>query len=400
MNTLQGIFDKAQSLGIASSSIPQLEKVLSKYKDRPIHLEFLNKLLESEIEKNYFEVNHFKQTYKYKDLLNYTFTQDTSTILGLIFPYKNGITPTNPLLSSLNNKDSINRAVESLNDNGYWVSPIQLDESIIDSIVGQLSDIQFFMRGKLKTVKGYQKNKAESISSNAAWVIDQQDILNIDEVQRLVIDPFLQAVTGQYLSGQPIHVQSNCWWSTAFETNKTALSANAQLFHQDKEFVKFLKLFLYLNDVDETNGAHVYVSGSHRDNRFETEEGYKISSRLSDEEIANKYDPEDILTMKGKKGTIILEDTSGFHKGTPVLKGHRLLLQLEFTNSLFFNPVNAYDPDNVNNDLKEYIEANKRFSLNYNKNNYKRDISRSKKARFKKNLKGKIKSLIKGNSSN
>lgn len=399
MSTVYHIIDKAKSLGLQASNVSIFQQIIEKYEDKEQHIEFLNDLFESEISQNYFETNHLKKTYKYKELLNYTFTQDTSTLIGLTFPFDKKIQTYNPILPSLNNDVNILDAVESLNNNGFWISPIKLEERLVDNIVENLKNIPFFMRGKLKTVKGYQKTEAEKISSNAAWVIDQQNILNIDEVQRLVIDPFILGVTGQYLSGQPIHVQSNCWWSTAFETNKTALSANAQLFHQDKEFVKFLKLFLYLNDVDETNGAHVYVSGSHRDNRFEKEQGYKISSRLSDEQIAKKYDKKDILTMKGKKGTIILEDTSGFHKGAPVLKGHRLLMQLEYTNSMYFNPINAYNPDMINEDLKSYNGNNKRFSLNYNKENYHRDLTKFKKERLKKNFKIKVKSLLKGNIS-
>ena len=39
--------------------------------------------------------------------------------------------------------------------------------------------------------------------------------------------------------------------------------------------------------------------------------------------------------MIGKKGTILFEDTSGYHKGKSVDKGHRVLVQLEYTPTLF-----------------------------------------------------------------
>jgi hypothetical protein len=35
------------------------------------------------------------------------------------------------------------------------------------------------------------------------------------------------------------------------------------------------------------------------------------------------------------RGTLIAVDTSGLHKGKPVVAGHRLILQLEYTSALF-----------------------------------------------------------------
>ncbi len=58
-------------------------------------------------------------------------------------------------------------------------------------------------------------------------------------------------------------------------------------------------------------------------------------ARITDNEIAENYDPADIVEFIGKKGTLIAEDTRGLHKGTAVQKGARLLMQFSFANHMF-----------------------------------------------------------------
>jgi hypothetical protein len=41
------------------------------------------------------------------------------------------------------------------------------------------------------------------------------------------------------------------------------------------------------------------------------------------------------VTFAAPRGTIIVEDTRGLHKGNPVSGNSRLILQLQFSNSLF-----------------------------------------------------------------
>ena len=42
------------------------------------------------------------------------------------------------------------------------------------------------------------------------------------------------------------------------------------------------------------------------------------------------YGENAIKSFTAPKGTVIFEDTRGFHKGSPLLSGHRLVLQLQF----------------------------------------------------------------------
>jgi hypothetical protein len=42
-----------------------------------------------------------------------------------------------------------------------------------------------------------------------------------------------------------------------------------------------------------------------------------------------------LLEFHGPRGTIIAEDTRGFHKGKPIEGGDRLVLEFDFCDSLF-----------------------------------------------------------------
>ena len=52
--------------------------------------------------------------------------------------------------------------------------------------------------------------------------------------------------------------------------------------------------------------------------------------RETDTTILQHYKAKNIIYHTGDKGTMIIEDTRGYHKGCPLIKGQRILLQLEF----------------------------------------------------------------------
>jgi ectoine hydroxylase-related dioxygenase (phytanoyl-CoA dioxygenase family) len=109
----------------------------------------------------------------------------------------------------------------------------------------------------------------------------------------------------------------------------------AQFFHFDMDRPKWLKFFIYLTDVGTENGPHTFVSGSQRTGGIPRELLRKGYSRMSDEEVLAFYPPQDVVEFAAPRGTIIAEDTRGLHKGKHVHSGDRLVLQLQFSNSMF-----------------------------------------------------------------
>jgi Phytanoyl-CoA dioxygenase (PhyH) len=159
------------------------------------------------------------------------------------------------------------------------------------------------------------------------------DLLNNPDVQGLLADRSLLNLTQQYLDCQPVADVLSMWWHTNFHDQPD--SEAAQYFHFDMDRIKWLKVFIYLSDVGPDNGPHSFVVGSHRDGGIPWNLGRKGYSRLSDEEVVAEYGADRCLSLTAPRGSIIVEDTRGLHKGNAVRGDARLILQLQFSNSLF-----------------------------------------------------------------
>jgi hypothetical protein len=164
-------------------------------------------------------------------------------------------------------------------------------------------------------------------------------IASLAPVQALLMDPSLLAVAGAYLEAEPVNDLVAMWWSAA--TGAAPNSAAAQLFHFDLDRLKFLKFFFYLTDVDLETGPHCYIDGSHRDKPA----ALRHDGRKSDELVAKHYGAHRVREITGPAGTILAVDTRGFHKGKPLVRGHRLMLQLEYAGNLFGSPTRQIQLD-------------------------------------------------------
>lgn len=156
-------------------------------------------------------------------------------------------------------------------------------------------------------------------------------------VQGLIADRSLRAAAAEYLGCEPVWSLTAMWWSLPWEGGPS--SEIAQLFHEDRDHPAFLKFFLYLSDVDDDHGPHVYVRGTHDPHR----RALRADRRFSDDEVARRYAPEDHVTVRGPRGTFFAADTKGLHKGLPPVAGPRLVFQLEFSSSLFGAPYERLD---------------------------------------------------------
>lgn len=165
----------------------------------------------------------------------------------------------------------------------------------------------------------------------------ERDLVRTQPVQRIMADPTLLGVSQAYFGAKPILDALAMWWSTTF--SRTASSEAAQLYHFDMERIRWLKWFIYLTDVDALRGPHCFVRGSHRMGRKPTpliQRGYQ---RILDSDMASHFPAEDLLEITGPKGSIFVEDTSGFHKGKHPVAGPRLVLEIEYANSLYGSPL-------------------------------------------------------------
>lgn len=165
-------------------------------------------------------------------------------------------------------------------------------------------------------------------SAQGTWcMVDQQVLHENPDIQNLAGDLTLLAVAQAFLGCRPVFTGCTMWWSAAFLDEPDP--DLAQLFHFDMDQVKFLKLFVYLTDVGQGNGPHVFVRGSHR----RLPKAMLEDRRYRDEEVLDHYPAHRVLTLTGPAGTMFAENTRGLHKGTAVKTGCRLLLELQYATS-------------------------------------------------------------------
>jgi hypothetical protein len=128
-------------------------------------------------------------------------------------------------------------------------------------------------------------------------------------------------VVSQYLGCKPTMSSLGVRWSFPHE----GPANGTQALHRDPDDWRFVKLFVYLTDVDEGAGPHVYVRGSHRG------AGRLRSSPYDANAVEARYGRDNVLKICGPRGTSFIADTWGIHRGAIPRERPRLILQAQYS---------------------------------------------------------------------
>jgi len=222
--------------------------------------------------------------------------------------------------------EDIDSVVNKVNEAGFYIFKNKVDSKVVEDLVS------FSEKTKAKLMP-YKSEKYVLYDAENPLAVKYQyqenDLMSSDVVQRIVTEEILLKIAQQFLKSNPILDLVSMWRSTSI--NKDANAKIAQLYHYDMDRLKFLKFFIYLSDVDTDNGPHCYVKGSNSKISIDL----ASDGRYTDEEIEKIYGKENMLELCAEKGTLMVVDTSGIHKGKLLNKNDRLIFQIEFTNSLF-----------------------------------------------------------------
>jgi hypothetical protein len=227
----------------------------------------------------------------------------------------------------------VDRIANDIHQHGYHVFDVRLESDVCERIV------DFARSSPASLTPAPAIGPSEAVYDPASPLATRYDlaesrILELAELQQLATDETLMAVAQAYLGCRPVNDLVAMWWSAAHGGGPS--SAAAQLFHFDMDRLKFLKFFVYLSDVDEAHGPHVYVDSSH----VRKPKPMRRDGRIPDDEVIAQYGENAIIELTGERGTILAVDTRGFHKGKALETGDRLLFQVEYANSLFGVPYN------------------------------------------------------------
>ena len=249
-------------------------------------------------------------------------------------------------LNFVNNENNLrlNEIVKEINETAYSVIPKYLDSNKIEKILSIIN------KTKCTYILGDQIIKSNSIDEvpEKAKVIDldENELLKEDIIKKIIHDPLFYQVAKKYFKSVPILTNVGLRISRVSEKPK---SKEAQFYHFDLDRPKWLKFFIYLNDVDsEEHGPHCFIKYSHKT----FSKPYKLLlrgyERIQDEELFKFFKKSDEKVILGKLGTLAIGDTSAFHKGLNPKTKKRQVLTIEFSNSLFGSPFNKYDVSKVN----------------------------------------------------
>jgi len=153
-------------------------------------------------------------------------------------------------------------------------------------------------------------------------------LLNEPIILNKIVDPYLLSLAQSYLGCFPTLYSLNSWWHIY-----KGQIYGTQNNHRDHDDFRFLALFIYLTDVDETTGPHVFYPG--------TQDGSE-----SDKSIV----------ITGKAGTVILADTFAIHRGQPLQQGSRLVCWWRY--GLNINAMHYHDGNDNFKSSKENIFSN------------------------------------------
>ena len=219
----------------------------------------------------------------------------------------------------------VEQAVEGIRRSGFYVFRRTAELAVTDAIRAHAERVSCLARGAGTPPAVYPR----AHPTFGRYDINETEALTCAEVQEYVTDPLLALVAQKYLQQPVIMDEVAFWWTTNRKSEDADL--NAQLFHQDRDRLSFLKFFLYLTDVTPTTGPHVYLKGSHRNIPWSLRE----DGRMTDGAVRAAGLWDNVTELTGPAGTLMAVDTIGLHKGKTPVEADRLALENEFSTSLF-----------------------------------------------------------------
>ena len=172
-----------------------------------------------------------------------------------------------------------------------------------------------------------QNNISENIARNEKLYIQcLQPLISAPEIHPFVFNDLIIDIAGAYMDCYPAF--GTCNLRRSFVNNMK--EGGNQIYHVDPNSPRFLKFFIYLDDVDENGGPFCYVEGSHT-KKFELN-GRNWNEQYSwDTNSINQiYGEDKVKYLTAKKGDLLMADTNGWHRGTKPLNKDRTMLTLDY----------------------------------------------------------------------
>ncbi len=233
--------------------------------------------------------------------------------------------------------------------------------------INQLKKNNLNINSLILEIENKLKNSNYSNQKGQIKAFDLYDIFDTEsKIFNFLTNKYLIDIISNYLGCIPLLTYSSIWYTE----NQKSFKGSNQEYHLDHEDYTQIKGFLYLEDINENNGAMNLFS-----KKISRKVAKKINYRTSEDRkrVEDKVFTEhegDKVICNGKKGTLYLVDTSKcFHCGARKSLNSRLLLTFQFitpwANYLNWNwknsevlKKNKWQIKNLNNLQKKVIGIN------------------------------------------
>lgn len=175
----------------------------------------------------------------------------------------------------------------------------------------------------LNTIENIRRRKA-----SACYPL--QDILTCPHILETALNRDILGIAEDYLGCVPTIYSIN-----AFHTFTGHPTEGIKVFHRDADDARFLCLFIYLVDVDDNTGPHVYIKYTHNELSFGNAVGNidlrnqifppAMMTGHGNDVLFNEHLSEHMDTLMGPAGTGFFADTFGLHRGSNLTKDRMIL---------------------------------------------------------------------------
>jgi hypothetical protein len=210
--------------------------------------------------------------------------------------------------------------VERLKRDGYMILPFRLSVEEVDAI----ANFAFTTPAHGANMHNNVNITRDNIPHNEPrWYWWMSDLVRVPAIQRMFAQGPYCAIAQEYLGCRPSLAHVTLFLDVPYEGKYEPYS-----YHYDNEGPGFLKFFFFLTNVTVGTGAHYFIAGSHTRNKPDP---FVRATLYEAEPLLKSYGAEREVVMQGPAGTILAEDTAGFHRGSTIERDYRLMMQFEFS---------------------------------------------------------------------
>jgi hypothetical protein len=191
---------------------------------------------------------------------------------------------------------------------------------------------QLLSMAQCAEILGFLSDKQLTYRDAASFTIDNRpqgvafanhalhDLVRCPHILALANCPAILDLARQYLGCTPTVSGVSARWSFPTES----ITEVVQQFHRDSEDWKAFRILVYLTEVDDHSGPHIYVRKTHLDDRtmrLPVLEDSVVEARFGDR----------LVRQTGAQGFGFAVDTAGLHKGEMPKTKPRLLLSFQYS---------------------------------------------------------------------